>query len=69
MRSGFLCPKCDNYTSKTNENIEALKEIILNNLRITIREVAANVVISFGSCQAIFTDVLGMKRASAKILP
>ena len=24
--------------------------------------------ISFGSCQAIFTDVLGMKRAAAKII-
>ena len=34
-----------------------------NNRRITITEV------SFGSCQAIFTNVLGMKRAAAKIVP
>ena len=35
----------------------------------TIREVADDVGISFGSCQAIFTDVLEMKRAAAKIVP
>lgn len=56
-------------TSKTDENIEAVKKMILDNRRITIREVADDVGISFGSCQAIFTDVLGMKRAAAKIVP
>ena len=34
--------------------------------RITIREVANDVDLSFGSCQAIFMDVIGMKRAAAK---
>ena len=58
-------PDCLN-TSTTNENIEAVKKIILDNRRITVREVADDVGISFGSCQAIFTDVLGMKRAAAK---
>ena len=43
--------------------------MVLNNRRIPIREVADDVGISFGSCQAIFTDVLGMKRAAAKIVP
>lgn len=56
-------------TSTTDENIEAVKKMILDNRRITIREVADDVGISFGSCQAIFTDVLGMKRAAAKIVP
>ena len=36
--------------------------------QITVREVGVYVAISFGSCQAIFTDVLGMKRAAAKIV-
>ena len=40
-----------------------------DNRRITIREVADDVRISFGSCQAFFTDVLGMKRAATKIVP
>ena len=33
-------------TSTTYENIEAVKNVVLNNHRITIREVAANVDIS-----------------------
>ncbi|KAA1414164.1 helix-turn-helix domain-containing protein [Nocardioides humilatus] len=56
-------------TSTTEENIEAVKKMIMGNRRITIREVADDVGISFGSCQAIFKDVLGMKRAAAKIVP
>ena len=47
------------------EHIEAVKKMILDNRRITIREVADNVFISFGSCQAIVTDVLGKKRTAA----
>ena len=53
--------------STTDENIEAVKGMILDNRRITIREVADDVGILFGSCQAIFTCVLGMKRATEKI--
>ena len=57
-------------TSTTDENIKAVKNKILDNhRRITIREVANDVGISFVSCQAIFTDVLGMKRLAAKIVP
>ena len=37
--------------------------------RITIKEVADSVGISFGLCQAIFTYVLDMKRAAAKFVP
>ena len=55
-------------TSTTDENIEAVKKMILDNRRITIREVADDVGISFGSCQAIFTDVLATKRAATKIV-
>ena len=39
-------------TSTIDENIEAVKKRILANRRITIREVADDVGISFGSCQA-----------------
>ena len=41
-------------TSTTDENIEAVKKMILDNRRFTIREFAEDVGISFGSCQAIF---------------
>ena len=39
--------------------------MIVDNSRITTRELGDDVGISFGSCHAIFTDVLGMKRAAA----
>ena len=55
-------------TSTTDEIIEAVKKMILDNSRITIREVADDVGISFGLCQAIFTDVSGIKRAAANIV-
>ena len=55
--------------STTDENIEVVKKMILNDLRIIIKEVTDDVGISFGSCQAIFTHVLGMKRLATKIGP
>ena len=42
--------------------------MILDYRQITITKVADDVGISFGSCQAIFTDVLGMKPPTAKIV-
>ena len=52
-------------TSTTVEDIEAVKRLILDNRRIAIREVG----ISFSSCQPIFKNVLGTKRAADKIVP
>ena len=43
--------------------------MILDIRRIAIREVANDVGKFCGSCQAIFTDVLGMRRAAAKNIP
>ena len=42
---------------------------MLKNRRITIREVAEDVGISVGSCYDILSDVLGMRRVSAKFVP
>ena len=56
-------------TSTTDKKIQAAKKITLDNCRITVRKATGNVAISFGSYQAIFTEVLGMKRAAAKIVP
>ena len=53
-------------TSTADENIEAEKKMILDNTRITIREGSDGVCRSVGTGQAIFMDVLGMKRAAAK---
>ena len=56
-------------TSTTNKNTEAVKKIVMENRRITIREVAKDVGISFGSYHAIFLDILGLKRVAAKFVP
>ena len=53
----------------TDYNIEAVKNMILDNRWITIREVADYVGISLSSRQIIFNNVLGMKYAAAKIVP
>ena len=41
----------------------------INDDALTKRKFADDVGILFGSCQVIFTDVLGMKCATAKIVP
>ena len=56
-------------TSTTNENTEAVKKIVMENCRITIREVDEDVGISVDSCHAIFLDILGLKRVAAKFVP
>ena len=56
-------------TSTTDEKFKHYKKMILDNRRLTIREVAYGVGILFGSCQAILPDILGMKREAAKIIP
>ena len=47
-----------------DENVEKVKEMVMNDRRITIREVADDV----GSCHEIFSNVLGMKRVAAKFV-
>ena len=46
-------PDAPAYQS-TDENVEKVKEMIINDRRITIREVADDVGISIGSCHEIF---------------
>ena len=56
-------------TSTTDENVKKVKEMVMNDRRITIREVADDVGISIGQCHGIFSNVLGMKRVAAKFVP
>ncbi|XP_008180994.1 daple-like protein [Acyrthosiphon pisum] len=56
-------------TSKTNETVARVREIIRNNRRLTIREVAEDVEITYGLCQEILTNDLGMSRIAAKFVP
>ena len=63
MRQLILPDRRVTCTSTTYENIEAVKKMILANHCINIRDLAVDVDILFGSCQAIFTDDLSMKHA------
>ena len=56
-------------TSTTDENVEKVKEMVMNDRRITIREVADDVGISIGSSHEIFSNMLGMKLVAAKFVP
>jgi histone-lysine N-methyltransferase SETMAR len=56
-------------TSCTDENISRVKETTRSNRRLTIREKADDLNISFGSDQHILTNVLNMNRVSAKFVP
>ena len=50
-------------TSIHDQNINKIKEIVLVNRRLTIRELVDMVGISFGSVQTILGDHLGLRRA------
>ena len=56
-------------TSTTDKNVEKVKEMVMYDRRVTIREIANDVGISIGSCHEIFSNVLGMKRVAAKFVP
>ena len=61
-----LAYKC---TSTTDEDVEKVKEMVMNDHRITVREAADDVGISTGSCHENFSNVLGMKRVAEKFVP
>ena len=56
-------------TSKTQENVEIINEMISSNRRLTIREISEDLNISYGSVQNILTTYLNMRRVSAKFVP
>ena len=56
-------------TSHTEETVARVREIIRADRHLTIREVAEDVGIAFGTCQKILTEDLQMRRVSAKFVP
>ncbi|XP_055910513.1 protein GVQW3-like [Eupeodes corollae] len=52
-----------------DENMKKVEKMVINDRRITIREVADKIGISNGSSHNIFSYVLGMKRVAAKFIP
>lgn len=56
-------------TSTTEDNLEKIKDLVLENRRITVREVEEEVGISYGSCEAIMVNTLGLRCVAAKMVP
>ena len=56
-------------TSTDDVHINAVRDLILQNRRLTMRQTAEDVGVSFGSCQAILTEKLNMHRVTAKFVP
>jgi hypothetical protein len=55
-------------TNKTTENVEKIRELIHEDRRRTIREVAGTVGISYGVYKRILTENLNMSRIAAKFV-
>lgn len=56
-------------TSLTNENICAVRELLENDRRLTIDEIASEVGISHGSVHSIVTEHLGFRKICARWVP
>ena len=60
---------CDHRLQLMISNINKIKEIVLGNRRLTIRELVDMVGISFGSVQTILKDHLGLRRVKSRLVP
>lgn len=56
-------------TSTDDDHVARLNSLVRSNRRLTIREMAEELNISFGSCQQILTENLQMRRVAAKFVP
>ncbi|XP_066150300.1 protein GVQW3-like [Euwallacea fornicatus] len=56
-------------TSKTDENIDKVEEMLVNNHKYTIREIAEDLSIAYGSVHDILVNDLGFHRVAAKLVP
>jgi AraC-like DNA-binding protein len=56
-------------TARTNETVDRVNAAIRGNRRLTVRGIADELNLSFGTCQAILTQDLGMRRMLGKIVP
>ncbi|UYV77115.1 hypothetical protein LAZ67_14003347 [Cordylochernes scorpioides] len=56
-------------TSTTPEKVDKVLELVREDRRITVREVAEEAGISFGSTQSIMKDILGVRRLNTVLVP
>ncbi|XP_033232109.1 histone-lysine N-methyltransferase SETMAR-like [Belonocnema kinseyi] len=56
-------------TSKTDENVDKVQKMLAENRKLTIRELADDLNIAYGSVQDIIVNDLGLRRVAAKLVP
>ncbi|UYV75892.1 hypothetical protein LAZ67_13001698 [Cordylochernes scorpioides] len=56
-------------TSTTPEKVDKVLELVREDRRITVREIAEEAGISFGSIKSIMKDILGVRRLNALLVP
>jgi hypothetical protein len=64
----------DEYTGRltsctTPETVARIQELIRQDRRRTIRDIAEEVEVGYGTCQRVLTEELGMHRVAAKFVP
>ena len=53
----------------TPETVARIEELIRQDRRRTIRDIAEEVEVGYGTCQRVLTEELGMHRVAAKFVP
>ena len=56
-------------TVSTDKRIAAIKEYVMQDRRIAVRQVGENFDIGYGTAQDTLTNVLGMRRVCARWMP
>lgn len=56
-------------TSTDEDHVAQVKALVLDNRRMSVRELAAEVGISKTQCHVILTDILDMKRVASRMVP
>lgn len=56
-------------TSTDEQHVAKIKELVLQNRRLTTREIADTVGISNGSVNTILKDVLGLRKVKSRLVP
>jgi len=74
FKTGHVSVDDDDHTETTRscttpETVARIQELFLQDRRRTIRDIAEEVDVGYGTCQRVLTEELGMQRVAAKFVP
>ena len=74
FKTGRTSVDDDEYTGRpssctTPETVTRIQDLVHQDRRRTIQDIAEEVGISYGTCQRVLTEELGMHRVTAKFVP